>query len=209
MTTLDFITELFCRIDDAMRDVPKHPQANLYPSERVTWGMLFAIKGVGERACYRWIGRDYRPLFPRLPERTRLFRLFKAQHGLAVLAAHRHAQLRDRLARVNRQHLCLRRDRVADVHRRGELPVLAQEHRARPGQVHRHQGMQQPGGQPALRYQPPKARAGGKGLVEVQGVIVAGQRGKGLDVLGGQGQRAGRALAGGGTCHRLASSARV
>ena len=81
MTTLDFITELFCRIDDAMRDVPKHPQAHLYPSERVTWGMLFAIKGVGERACYRWIGRDYRPLFPRLPERTRLFRLFKAQRG--------------------------------------------------------------------------------------------------------------------------------
>jgi len=26
---------------------------------------------------YRWLTRDYRPLFPRLPERTRLFRLFK------------------------------------------------------------------------------------------------------------------------------------
>ena len=25
---------------------------------------------------YRWLTRDYRPLFPRLPERTRLFRLF-------------------------------------------------------------------------------------------------------------------------------------
>jgi len=36
MTTVDFITELFCRLDEAMRDVPKHPQASLYPSEVVT-----------------------------------------------------------------------------------------------------------------------------------------------------------------------------
>ena len=78
MTTLNFITELFCQIDDAMRDVPKHPQANLYPSELVTLGMLFAIKGVGERAFYRWLTRDYRRLFPHLPVRTRLFRLLKA-----------------------------------------------------------------------------------------------------------------------------------
>ena len=81
MTTIDFITELFCQIDDAMRDVPKHPQASLYPSELVTLGMLFAIKGVGERAFYRWITRDYRSLFPHLPERTRLFRLFKAHRA--------------------------------------------------------------------------------------------------------------------------------
>jgi|SRR5664279_2038527 len=77
MTTIDFITELFCRIDDAMLDVPKHRQARLFPSELVTLGMLFALKGVGERAFYRWITRDYRGLFPHLPERTRLFRLFK------------------------------------------------------------------------------------------------------------------------------------
>lgn len=29
------------------------------------------------RAFYRWLTRDYRPLFPHLPERTRLARLFK------------------------------------------------------------------------------------------------------------------------------------
>jgi len=81
MTTLDFITELFCKVDDTMRGVPKHPQANLYPSEVVTLGMLFALKGDGERAFYRWIARDYRPLFPKLPERTRLFRLFKAHRA--------------------------------------------------------------------------------------------------------------------------------
>ena len=76
MPTDDFIIELFCRVDDEMRGVPKHPQANLYPSETVTLAILFAIKGVGNRAYYRWVKRDYRGLFPRLPERTRLFRLF-------------------------------------------------------------------------------------------------------------------------------------
>jgi hypothetical protein len=78
MTTQDFIIELFCRIDDAMRDVAKHSQANLYPSEIVTLGILFALKGVGNRAFYRWLERDWKALFPRLPDRTRLFRLFKA-----------------------------------------------------------------------------------------------------------------------------------
>ncbi len=77
MNTIDFITTLFCRVDTAMSDVKKHPLAKLFPSEVVTLGLLFALKGVGERAFYRWIRRDYRPLFPKLPERTRLFRLFK------------------------------------------------------------------------------------------------------------------------------------
>jgi hypothetical protein len=77
MTTEDFIIGLFCRIDDQMKDLAKHPQANLYPSEIVTLAILFAIKGVGDRAFYRWLVRDWRPLFPKLPERTRLFRLFK------------------------------------------------------------------------------------------------------------------------------------
>jgi hypothetical protein len=81
MTTEDFITELFCRIDDAMKDITKHPQANLYPSEVVTLAVLFALKGVGDRAFYRWIARDFRPMFPKLPERTRLFRLFKAHQS--------------------------------------------------------------------------------------------------------------------------------
>ncbi len=44
MSTQDFITELFCRVDDEMREVPKHSQANLYPSEIVTLGLLFAIR---------------------------------------------------------------------------------------------------------------------------------------------------------------------
>jgi hypothetical protein len=80
MTTEDFIIDLFCRVDDQMLDVKKHSQASLYPSEVVTLALLFALKGVGSRAFYRWLKRDYRHLFPRLPHRTRLFRLFNS-HG--------------------------------------------------------------------------------------------------------------------------------
>jgi len=78
VTTVDFITELFCDVDDKLLDIPKHPQAQLYPSEVVTLALLFALKGVGNRAFYRWLSRDYRGLFPQLPERTRLFRLFNS-----------------------------------------------------------------------------------------------------------------------------------
>jgi len=77
MTTLDLVTELFCRIDEAMKDVPKHAQAALYPREVVTLAFMFAIKGVGTRPFYRWLARDWQACFPQLPERTRLFRLFK------------------------------------------------------------------------------------------------------------------------------------
>src|SRR5712691_7494030 len=77
MTTIDFITALFCQIDDHLAGLPKHPEAHLWPSEVVTLGLLHALKGVGNRAFYRWLTRDYRPLFPRLPERTWLFRLFR------------------------------------------------------------------------------------------------------------------------------------
>jgi hypothetical protein len=77
MTTVEFITALFYEVDEQMRPIPKHPHAHLWPSEVVTLGLLHALKGVGNRAFYRWLTRDYRPLFPHLPERTRLFRLFR------------------------------------------------------------------------------------------------------------------------------------
>lgn len=76
MSTVDFIIGLFCRVDSAMIGVSKHSQAKLYPSEVVTLAILFALKGVGPRAFYRWLTRDYRSLFPHWPERSRLFRLF-------------------------------------------------------------------------------------------------------------------------------------
>ena len=78
MRTEDFIIELFCRVDDQMLEVEKHSQAVLYPSEVVTLALLFALKGVGNRAFYRWLKRECMDLFLRLPERTRLFRLFNS-----------------------------------------------------------------------------------------------------------------------------------
>lgn len=75
MTTEDFIILLFCMVDDRMGPIPKHSQARLWPSELTTIGLLFALKGGYFRAFYRWLKRDYEPLFVRLPDRTRLQRL--------------------------------------------------------------------------------------------------------------------------------------
>ena len=77
MTTPDFIIALFYAVDQEMLDVPKHPDAKLYPSEVVTRALLHAIKGGGARAFYRWLTRDSLPLFPHVPERTRLARRLK------------------------------------------------------------------------------------------------------------------------------------
>jgi len=66
MTTVEFITALFYEVDEQVHAIPKHPEAHLWPSEVVTLGLLHALKGVGNRAFYRWLTRDYRPLFPRL-----------------------------------------------------------------------------------------------------------------------------------------------
>ncbi len=76
MTTIDCVMALFDEIGEQMGAIPQHPEAHLWPSEVVTLGLLHARKGVGNRAFYRWLTRDYRALFPCLPERTRLFRLF-------------------------------------------------------------------------------------------------------------------------------------
>ena len=67
MMTVEFITALFYEVDEQMRAIPKHPEAHLWPSEVVTLGLLHALKGGGNRAFYRWLTRDYRPLFPRFP----------------------------------------------------------------------------------------------------------------------------------------------
>src|SRR5262249_43452470 len=89
MITMDFITALFYEVNEQLGAIPTHPEAHLWPSEVVTLGLLHALKGVGNRPFSRWLTRDYRPLFPRLPERTRLFRLLKTHQDWtrAFLAA--------------------------------------------------------------------------------------------------------------------------
>lgn len=78
MTTEDIIIHIFCKVDDGMPAIKKHSQASLYPSELVTIGILFALKGGYFRAFYRWLKRDYDALFAGLPDRTRLMRALAA-----------------------------------------------------------------------------------------------------------------------------------
>ena len=82
MTTVDFITELFCQVDDRLRGLSKHPQACLWPSEVVTLAVLQALKGVGNRAFYRWVVRDYSAL---ISSTTRAHAIVSAvQNALAL-----------------------------------------------------------------------------------------------------------------------------
>ena len=80
MNIADFITELYCTIDDALPDdAPQHPQAVLSLGELITIGVLQAMKNVGQRAFYHWLKDNYGDLFPQLPERSRLFRRLETQ----------------------------------------------------------------------------------------------------------------------------------
>jgi DDE family transposase len=84
MTTEDIIIHIFCHVDDRLKGEPtivKHPQAKLYPSELVTIGLLFALKGGYFRSFYRWLQRDFAALFGGLPERSRLQRALRVHQG--------------------------------------------------------------------------------------------------------------------------------
>jgi hypothetical protein len=77
MSTDEIIIRLFCMVDDELQDVKNRSDAHLYPSEVVTIGLLFSLKGGRYRAFYRWLNSNYRSFFPRLPELTRLLRLLR------------------------------------------------------------------------------------------------------------------------------------
>ena len=79
MTTEDIIIHIFCSVDDEMSEVKKVSQADLYPSEVVTIGISFALKGGHFGAFCRWLKRDYAALFGGLPDRTTLQRQLRAQ----------------------------------------------------------------------------------------------------------------------------------
>lgn len=79
MTTEEIIIQIFWAVDNAMPEARKVPQAKLYPSEVVTIGILFALKGGHFRAFCRWLIRDYAGLFGGLPDRTTLLRQLRAQ----------------------------------------------------------------------------------------------------------------------------------
>src|SRR5437660_2028885 len=54
MRSEEIIIRLFCMVDDKLAHVNTRKNAHLYPSEIVTIGILFALKGVHSRAFYRW-----------------------------------------------------------------------------------------------------------------------------------------------------------
>lgn len=87
-TLCDLTVEVFCRVDDAMPEVQKHPLSLLHPSEVVTLGLLYALRGGSFRRFERWARRELSSLFPRLPHRTRLHRLLcaHAHHTQRFLA---------------------------------------------------------------------------------------------------------------------------
>jgi hypothetical protein len=81
MSTEEIIIRLFCRVDDIIGPVKKRSDAHLHDSEIVTIGLLFSLKGGRYRAFYRWLKANYRALFPKLPDVTRLLRLLKSRAG--------------------------------------------------------------------------------------------------------------------------------
>jgi hypothetical protein len=83
MTTELIIILIFCAVDNGLGFVPKERNAKVYPSEVVTIGVLFALKGGHFRAFYRWLKRDYDGLFGGLPERTALQRQLRAHEHRA------------------------------------------------------------------------------------------------------------------------------
>jgi hypothetical protein len=88
MTTEDIIVHIFYLVDEGMKKAKRVPQTHLYPSEVVTIGILFALKGGHFRAFYRWLYRDFAPLFAGLPDPSNLQRLLRShqQHCDVLLA---------------------------------------------------------------------------------------------------------------------------
>lgn len=77
MQTDEIIIRIFCIVDEQLADVKKRSDAHLYPSEIVTIGLIFALKGGKYRPFYRWLDGNYRHLFPKLPEQSRMQRLLR------------------------------------------------------------------------------------------------------------------------------------
>jgi hypothetical protein len=82
MSTEEIIIRLFCIVADRLHDVKPHRNANLHPSEIVTIGLLYALKGNGYRAFYRWLSSNWRHFFPKMPDYTRMLRLMRDYNHL-------------------------------------------------------------------------------------------------------------------------------
>ena len=77
MSTEDILLHVFEIVDQEMLDVKKRSDARLYPSEIVTIGLMFALKGGKYRPFYRWLCANLGTWFPNIPEQSRLLRLLR------------------------------------------------------------------------------------------------------------------------------------
>jgi len=83
-------------VDEANARSPEAPAGSAL-SELATLALLYALKG-GPRAFCRWLVRDYRSLFPALPEDTRPFHAFVARFAEEMIVptdTHFHARYGD------------------------------------------------------------------------------------------------------------------
>ena len=77
MSTEEILLHVFWIVDQEMVDVKKRSDARLYPSEIVTIGLMFALKGGKYRPFYRWLCPNLGKWFPHMPEQSRLLRLLR------------------------------------------------------------------------------------------------------------------------------------
>jgi hypothetical protein len=77
MSTEEILLRLFWIVDQDLADVKKRSDAHLYPSEIVTIGLMFALKGGKYRPFYRWLVANLGHWFPTLPEQSRLLRVLR------------------------------------------------------------------------------------------------------------------------------------
>jgi hypothetical protein len=77
MSTEEILLRLFWIVDEELADVKKRSDAHVYPSEVVTIGLMFALKGGKYRPFYRWLVANLCMWFPTLPEQSRLSRLLR------------------------------------------------------------------------------------------------------------------------------------
>jgi hypothetical protein len=82
MSQLDFIVSLFCAVHDVIPEESQDPRSLIAPSELVTIAILYAMKNLSQRRFVLWFKANFLPLFPKMPERTRLFRLMRMHQDL-------------------------------------------------------------------------------------------------------------------------------
>src|SRR4051812_25437783 len=92
------------------------------------------------------------------------------EYRLAGLPLDDDPELRHRLRCGNAQHLGFSRDRVADVYRRSELPLLAEKDGTGAGQVHRHERVEQTVVRPPCTTRPPNLVRDAKSASKCRGL---------------------------------------